>query len=219
MHTPETPIHQPLEQTVPRKRAKKTGPAAPKRAPYRWRNLRTKICRSCGEEKALLAFHRASEGPEKHSADCRRCTLAAKRGRNLAAPEGSKQCRHCREVRPMRSFAEDSRCRDGRASICQDCQRAVRAERVDEAPASLETRDELLGSNTAEKELRTALGIAIAHATCPPGHHRTRFEIAAYAEVSPEAIRRIELQALEKVRRQIERVLEGTDYSLGEVLR
>jgi DNA-directed RNA polymerase sigma subunit (sigma70/sigma32) len=84
-------------------------------------------------------------------------------------------------------------------------------------PGSLETPDELLGQNTSEKAQRIALGIAIAHATCPAGHSRSREEIAAYADVSVEAIRRIEQQALRKVRERVEELLREANVDLREV--
>jgi hypothetical protein len=218
MHTNETSIHDQLEQPASPEPREEVQPAVAEKAVCGRRRLRVKLCPACELEKPLLAFHRTAEGPERHRAVCRSCELAAKR-RQPQVPAGSKQCRHCREVRPMRSFAGDTRCRDGRATVCNDCQGAVRSERVGEAPASLENPDELLGRNTLEKEQRTALGIAIAYATCPPGHCRSRQELAAYAEVSVEAIRLIESRALEKVQTRVAAVLLETGYTLREVLR
>ncbi len=199
-------------------------PAETERRQCGGRQLRTKLCAACALVKPRVAFRRATDGPDPHRNECRSCESrrAAATAAGIAPPvatlpPGCKQCRRCGEVRALTAFTHDARTRDSRAPVCRPCHAAARATRQGARLASLEEPDELLGMNTAEMEQRAALGIAIAHATCPPGHRRTRAEIAAYAGVSSEAIRLIEVNALRKVREQVSAILREAGRTLREV--
>jgi hypothetical protein len=50
---------------------------------------------------------------------------------------------------------------------------------------------------------RTDLGLAISGATLAPGKTRTLDEIAAYCDVTKEAVRAMEVRALQKLRKRL----------------
>jgi len=55
----------------------------------------------------------------------------------------------------------------------------------------------------AEREHRTDLGLAIAHAACLPGQRRTLEEIASFCACRNQNIRQIEQRALRKLRKAL----------------
>jgi hypothetical protein len=184
---------------------------------------RTKRCRACGMLKALNCFHRANGQSNRRRPNCKRCQAArASAGWQRKVAAGSsklelKRCRRCSEIKPQTEFLPDNRCSGGRRrEICLRCQAAAEAYR-ESAPLDLMTPDELIPLNSETHERRIDLGIAIAHATCPPGYRRTCEEIAAYANVSEETIRLIEEQALYKVRRRFTEVMQELGLSREEV--
>ncbi len=59
-----------------------------------------------------------------------------------------------------------------------------------------------------EREERINLGISIAHATTMPGQRRTLAEIGYYADCSKETVRKIEKEALLKLRHRLQQMLE-----------
>jgi hypothetical protein len=61
------------------------------------------------------------------------------------------------------------------------------------------------------------VGLAIAHATCPPGQQRTLDEIAAYCGCDEAVIRRIEEQALAKVLGPLRKILRKASMHVREV--
>jgi hypothetical protein len=119
-------------------------------------------------------------------------------------------------MKPLKEFRPDLRCEDNRRSVCLRCN-AIAGRIHAAGDFDLETADHLLPQNSAAREQRISLGIAIAHATCAPGQRRTLDEIAAYAGASAETIRLIEEQALCKVRREFAKVLRHLDLTPEEV--
>ncbi len=65
-----------------------------------------------------------------------------------------------------------------------------------------------------EREERINLGIAIAHATTMPRQRRTLAEIGLYADCSKETIRKIEFEALKKVRHRLQAILDYEEVEL-----
>jgi hypothetical protein len=120
----------------------------------------------------------------------------------------ARRCRKCRETLPIEDFTPDVRCRFGHRRDCKRCEARLDAQR-DPARDGLYLPDNLIPRYSELREERIDLGIAIAHATCPPGHCRTREEIAAYTGLSVESVRRIEVRALWKMRLRARKALEA----------
>jgi hypothetical protein len=185
----------------------------------------TRACAGCGVAKRVNAFRRLSPEDAERSAECRSCEKHGaeknreRLARKTAEPDkdGYKVCLYCARVQPFAAFARDERCRDGYTLFCDPCLQEARLAPDAEA-LPLELADELLALNSEAKDRRASLGIAIAHATCPPGRWRTVEELAAYANMSPRAMLRIERKALEKVRTQVEALLRAAGATLKEVL-
>ena len=204
----------------------KTPPAA---RPIPAAAFRFKTCRSCGREKPLRAFYQQRRCAKRHQRlDCKACTKAEtqkrRERRERSMPPAELRCLACRSMHPVDRFALDRRFRSGRAPICAICaeeREAARQERIlqrkmqraanpEDAPATLEMPETPMSPVQhygALREARIDLGLAIAQATCPAGHCRSREEIAAYTGLSVEGVRRIELRALAKMRAQAQWLL------------
>lgn len=182
-----------------------------KRAPL----LRRK-CGWCGQIKASSAFRRLKPGePVPAKPRCRSCERhgSAAARKPVITPSG-KSCVRCRQEQDLAHFPKDARSSDRRGGVCQGCRRARAAERDREkaTAAGLPAR-----TRAAASEVRISLGIAIAHATCPPGWHRTRHELATYCGCSETKIRTIEERALRKVKPWLAELLRKAGMTVREV--
>jgi hypothetical protein len=200
MHT-DNPTHAP-----------KTTHTAARPAPLPGKAFLLKTCRTCGEDKPLRAYYKQYGCHERYRLDCILCVKArakdvrAVRGANKA--RASRRCPRCRETLPISDFLEDFRCQSGHRRTCRRCEAQVEARR-EQRRAALNLPDKLIPRYSTLREERIDLGIAIAHATCPPGQCRTREEIAAYTGLSVEGVRRIEVRALWKMRLRARKALEA----------
>ncbi|HEV7406621.1 MAG TPA: hypothetical protein VGO11_26965 [Chthoniobacteraceae bacterium] len=185
---------------------------ATKPAPIPGKAFLLKTCRTCGEEKPLRAFYQQRRGRKRYRKDCIACVKAevnaARKVRQANKDRGSRRCPQCRETLPIADFLEDLRCRSGHRKICKRCEAQLEARRAERREA-LNRPDKLIPRHSDLRERRIDLGIAIAHATCPPGHCRTREEIAAYTGLTVEAVRRIEVRALWKMRLRVQKALQS----------
>jgi hypothetical protein len=194
--------------------APKTNHATAQPAPISGKAFLFKTCRACGQEKPLRAFYKQYGCRERHRLDCILCvkarTNAARAVRDARKARESRRCPKCHETLPITDFLEDDRCRAGHRRDCKRCE-ARRDEKREGDPrrAALNLPDKLIPRYSALREERIDLGIAIAHATCPPGQCRTREEIAAYTGLTLEAVRRIEVRALWKMRLRARKALEA----------
>jgi hypothetical protein len=199
MHT-DNPTHAP-----------KTTHASPPPAAIPGKAFLLKTCRTCGEEKSLRSFYVQRDCRELHRLDCIPCVRAqhkAARAIRRAQERDTRRCRKCRETLPIDDFAQDARHRSRHRRVCKWCE-ALLESRRDQRRDALNLPDELIPRYSALREARIDLGIAIAHATCPPGQCRTREEIAAYTGLTLEAVRRIEVRALWKMRLRARKALQA----------
>jgi hypothetical protein len=208
--------------TKARPEPRQNGPSQAEPAPVGAR-CRTKRCVNCGVLKEINSFPLIRGPVNRRRPYCKRCYTERSAGgwrRRVAESDTSlqhKRCGRCEEIKPQTAFPADSRCADGRRrGLCLRCQAEVEAFR-EAAKVDLNAPDECLRQRSEAYEQRVDLGIAIAHATCPPGHCRTLEEIAAYADVSREAIRLIEEQALCKVRRRYAELIKELGLTEEEV--
>jgi hypothetical protein len=187
-----------------------------------------RTCAGCGLAKAPNAFRGRGRGQAAPADLCHRCLhhgvenerarLARRQARSLTA-EGQRHCSTCQRLRPLTDFDHDTRCTGGRAYICQPCRAAALELRETQEIISIDNlTDEQIVPGTFAHDLRVSVGLAVAHATCPSGHCRSRAEIAAYAGISAESIRRIEQSALAKIRQGVKALLTEAEISLLEVL-
>jgi hypothetical protein len=171
-----------------------------------------KTCRTCGEDKPLRGFYKQRGCQEPYRADCILCQKAEinanRRARGAAKARISRRCRKCRESLPIGDFTADQRCRGGHRRECKRCEVRTEAQR-EQRRGKLNLPDKLIPRYSDLREQRIDLGIAIAHVTCPPGHCRSREEIAAYTGLTLEAVRRIEVRALWKMRVRARKALEA----------
>lgn len=171
-----------------------------------------KTCRTCGAEKPLRAFYRQKGCRDRHRLDCSTCVKARHKAertvRASTKARGERRCPKCRECLPFADFELDDRCRAGHRRTCRRCERRLEAKR-EQRRDGLNRPDKLIPRHSELRERRIDLGIAVAHATCPPGHCRTREEIAAYTGLSVEAVRRIEVRALWKMRVRVCKTLDA----------
>lgn len=175
-------------------------------------------CARCHISRHRKAF------PMRHAREasllvCKHCAGARdRRGRRpTPPPPGCRRCRHCHRAKPLESFVADHRAAEGRRETCQTCltkQRAGTGGKQRQPNPGARARVPRKG---LAKEQRVSLGIAIAHATCPPGHCRSRVELAAYAGASEATIRRIEEAALRKMRQGLGAVLRAAGHRESEV--
>jgi hypothetical protein len=166
-------------------------------------------CRTCGEEKPLRAYYKQRNCAEVYRLDCIPCVAAANKRRRdqerKASTPQRRRCQNCRKRRPMAEFAREARGHEEQVAVCQACLAALRAERRERGEES----PLVLPCFSERRRHRIDLGIAIAHATCAPGHCRSLEELAAYSGVTVEAMRRIERRALAKMRKQAKGLLEA----------
>jgi hypothetical protein len=191
----------------------KTLPAQPKPG----RALKLKTCPGCGERKAPTAFRGLKPGePFRAKIRCRSCEShggenlrrAHQREKILRSRPTYKFCRRCDLLTPLAEFRRDRRSADGRGGVCQACRQTK--EKTQQEHVHQARRQQ-----TWTK--RRTLGLAIAHATCPPGHRRTLDEIAAYCGCSESAIRWVEEKALEKVLGPLRKILRKASMHVREV--
>lgn len=144
-----------------------------------------------------------------------------------------KTCRTCGTLRPIHQFFRDWRSPARFRPDCKLCHsRRTHGTRGNERPPAAppaatapppppptpaDPAPEPPLSQRGRRRRRMDLGIAIAHSTCRPGERRTYEEIAAYANVTPEAIRRLERQALAKLRPHLAAALQSLGLKLREV--
>lgn len=194
--------------------APKTNHPTAQPAPIPGKAFLFKTCRACGEEKPLRAFYKQYGCHDRNRVDCIPCvkarTNAARAVRAANKARESRRCPKCRETLPITDFLEDLRCRAGHRRHCKRCEARLDDKRErEQRREALNLPDKLIPRHSALREERIDLGIAIAHATCPPGQCRTREEIAAYTGLTLEAVRRIEVRALWKMRLRARKALEA----------
>lgn len=81
----------------------------------------TRVCKSCGEEKALDLFHKAPQCRYGRSHTCRKCTKAGRR--QIRPPAGFKLCAGCKVLLPAttENFYREKITKDGLRSRCKAC--------------------------------------------------------------------------------------------------
>lgn len=92
----------------------------------------TKICKRCGEEKPLSAFHPSKSCKDGHERVCYVCrremTRIAKEATHESLPYGHRRCSKCKNIKPLEAFVTDPKCRGGYTFQCKDCARDYFAE-------------------------------------------------------------------------------------------
>jgi hypothetical protein len=178
-----------------------------------------RTCRTCGEEKPLRCFYRQRKCREPYRIDCIPCVKADNkrfREQRGKTPRDERRCRKCRETLPLTDFTPDQRCRFGHRRDCKRCEARIEAEGAERGDA-LRGPDKLIPRHSELRERRIDLGLAIARATSEPGQCRSREEIAAYTGLTLEAVRRIEVRALWKMRVRARKALEA--LGLGDLVK
>src|SRR4051794_10817386 len=169
--------------------------------------LRRKRCRACGRDLPLTHFYRQRGCRDPHRPDCKSCTSVRTREMREAkiahrAAPPTVACRGCHELKPRGEFPPDHRYGLGCRPLCHKCRAEAHS---DDARRDLNLPDEPL---IPPSRLRVDLGLAIAAATCPPGHCRTQEEIAAFTGLPIATVRAIEIRALAKLRKAADRLLQ-----------
>ena len=148
---------------------------------------------------------------------------------NQSHLETSRLCTACGTEQPLTCFYRDHRTKGGVAyrTKCKACSGgSVKARRALQPGRRARSRGgETETPITPERETkaqlrekRIDLGIAIAHATCLPGARRRQRDLAAYAGISRQALALIELEAIARVRSQVQEILDGSGVDLRALM-
>lgn len=91
--------------------------------------METKVCKRCGIDKPLAAFHRKPTSADGRHTRCAQCIR--ERSRELAAtrrPPSHKPCRVCGERLPIVEFYKNPMAADGHFAECRRCWIAISGE-------------------------------------------------------------------------------------------
>jgi hypothetical protein len=144
---------------------------------------------------------------------------APKRARKRTArePTPTRTCAGCGLTKTQHAFRGRRHDRTQTPSpLCRRCERyGVDAERARLAALA---SGELDPNRRLSRAERITIGLATAHAACPPGWCRTTHEIADFAGVEAEYIRRIEQRIFRKIRKGLGPLLTEAHIAFLEAL-
>ena len=102
----------------------------------------TKLCRDCGEEKALSEFSPSSKNVDGRTSYCRPCmrrrsvryrdnALGEDREHRRPAVPGQKFCSRCQRHQSMSAFGRNATTADGLTTYCRPCHNAAGREALE----------------------------------------------------------------------------------------
>lgn len=82
-----------------------------------------KVCKACGETKALSEFYHVRGRPIARCKPCHRTAVVASQMSppRIKTPPGTKRCTLCKGIKPEAEFFNDKRFHDGMSRQCKTC--------------------------------------------------------------------------------------------------